>query len=190
MRDGMNRMDGGIPRPFRAGFDADAQAIFGAFTTPPDDTRKGLINAYVLALKAGGVWNSLDGLYVFAAADSQAALINWRNPGTHDATLVNAPTFTQDRGFTGNGTNSYVNSNFNPLPQGGCTSKTPHTSAREASPISGPATTTSASSASPPTTRRRGLSFCPGTPATRCKPTSTARTPRQGRTRTPLISSR
>lgn len=119
MRDGMNRMDGGIPRPFRAGSDADAQAIFGAFTTPPDDTRKGLINAYVLALKAGGVWNSLDGLYVFAAADSQAALINWRNPGTHDATLVNAPTFTQDRGFTGNGTNSYVNSNFNPSTAGG-----------------------------------------------------------------------
>ena len=39
--------------------------------------------------------------YMYAAADSQAAKINWINPGTYNATEVNSPTFTADRGFTG-----------------------------------------------------------------------------------------
>jgi hypothetical protein len=82
-------------------YDAAAQTIFNAFTTPPSTTRKGHINTLVLALKAANIWTTLDALYVMAAADSQAAKINWKQPGTYNLTEVNSPTFTADQGFTG-----------------------------------------------------------------------------------------
>jgi hypothetical protein len=96
-----------------ASYSTEALAIFAAFTTPPTTTRKGLIDTCVVALKTAGIWALLDVLYVFAAADSQAALINWKNPGTFNGTLVNSPSFTTDVGFTGAST-KYVDSTFNP----------------------------------------------------------------------------
>ena len=78
-------------------YDAATEAIAAAFTTPPTTARKDLIDAAVVALKAAGVWAKLDALYAFAAADSQAAMINWKHPGTYNATEVNAPTFTADQ---------------------------------------------------------------------------------------------
>jgi len=133
-------MDGGMSaRPIAAAsFDTDAQAIFAAFTTPPDGARKTLINDYVLALKVASVWDSLLGLYVFAAADSPAALINWKSPGTFNATLTNSPTFTQDRGFTGNGTSAYIDTNFTPSTDGGAvyTQNSAHWSARNVNDLS------------------------------------------------------
>lgn len=102
-----------------ASYETESEAIFAAFTTPPDDTRKGLIDNLVVALKTDGVWAKLDVLDVFAAADSQAALINWKAPGTFNPSLVGAPTFTADRGFTTNGSSSYINTNFNPVTAGG-----------------------------------------------------------------------
>jgi hypothetical protein len=101
-------------------FSAEALAIFAAFSTPPDAARKTAIDTYVVALKSAGVWTKLDVLYAFAAADSQAALINWKNPGTFNGTLVGSPTFTADRGFTCPGLSvNYVSSNFVPSSAGG-----------------------------------------------------------------------
>lgn len=95
-------------------YDADAEAVFAAFTTPPSDTRKGHINDLVVALKTAGIWTKIDVLYLYAAADAQAALVNWKNPGTYDGTATNAPSFTTDRGFTGNkGGGAHIDSNFN-----------------------------------------------------------------------------
>lgn len=100
-------------------YETESLAIFAAFTTPPDTTRKGNINTMVAALKTAGVWSKLDVMYAFAAADSQASLINWKNPGTFNASAVNTPTFTTDRGYAGNGSTSYVNSTFTPSTAGG-----------------------------------------------------------------------
>lgn len=114
-----------------AAYETESEAIFAAFTTPPDTTRKGVIDTFVKALKTAGIWSKLDVLYVFAAADSQAARINWKNPGTFTATAVNSPTFTTDRGFTGNGSSSYVSSGFTPSTAGGqITQNSAHVSAR------------------------------------------------------------
>lgn len=88
-------------------YDPASVAIFNAFTTPPTVARKGVIDTTVKALKATSVWAALDCLYVLAAADSQAALVNWKNPA-NALSAVSAPTFTTDRGFTGNGTSSYL----------------------------------------------------------------------------------
>jgi hypothetical protein len=123
------------------GFDPDAEAIFAAFTTPPDDTRKGLINDFVLALKAGDVWDALDCLYVFAAADSQAARVNWRAPGTFIPALIGAPVFTPDRGFTGDGVTAALNTGFAPATAGGLYAlNSAHVSARSLSNIAAGAT--------------------------------------------------
>jgi len=94
------------------GFDFDAQALFNRMTTPPTVARKILINDFIVTLKNDGNWEELDVLVVLAAADSQAALLDFKN--LSDGALVNAPTFVADRGFTGDGATSYINSQFNP----------------------------------------------------------------------------
>lgn len=103
-----------VPAPFVGGaFDPDANALFARMSSQPDGARKKLISGTIVALKAAGIWSKLDALYLFAAHDSQAALLNWIST-SYNATSLSSPTFTTDRGFTGNGSNAYINSNFNP----------------------------------------------------------------------------
>lgn len=96
----------------------EAETWVAAFSSEPDNTRKALYDTYVGALKAASVWTKFDIIYLFAAHTSQAALINGKNPGTFDCTLVNAPTFTADRGFTGNGSSAYVSTGYVPSTNG------------------------------------------------------------------------
>ena len=68
-------------------------------------------------LKAAGVWNKLDTFANFATDGStQFALIDWKRLTQYTAVL--SPTFTTNEGFTGNGTSSYIDTNFNPVTQG------------------------------------------------------------------------
>ncbi len=118
------------------GYDPSSVAIFQAFTTPPTTQQQRLYDQFVRALKSSGVWPILDAIYLFAAANSQAALINLKNPGTFNATAVSSPTFTSNQGFTGNGTSSYVNSNFTPSTAGGnFQQNSAHASARSLSSV-------------------------------------------------------
>ncbi len=98
-------------------YDADAQALFARFTSEPDDTRKGLINALIVSLKAAGVWTKLDVFYVLAAHDAQAARRNWK-ADAFNLTAVNSPTFTMDRGYAGNGSSSRLTTNWDPATNG------------------------------------------------------------------------
>lgn len=91
--------------------DAATRTLLAAMTTQPTRSRKVAIDDMVAALKVGGVWSKLGFLYVFAAADSQAALLNWVSPGI-TATATSSPTFTVDRGYTGNGSSALINSNY------------------------------------------------------------------------------
>lgn len=76
-------------------------------------------NALVLTLKSIGVWAKLDTFYVWAHDGSKEfGTINWKAPLLYQATLVASPTFTANQGFTGNGTSSYIRTNFNPLANG------------------------------------------------------------------------
>lgn len=99
----------------------EALAIFRACTTQPTPFRKFLINRLIVSLKSAGVWSILDVLYVLAAANSQAALINWKSPGTFNGTVNGSPTFTADRGFTGtqSSTTQWGDTGFNPSTAGG-----------------------------------------------------------------------
>jgi hypothetical protein len=76
-------------------------------------------NALIVALKAAGIWAKLDVFYVYANNGSQEfGTLNWINPTLYQCTLVNSPTFTANEGFAGNGTSSYIDTNFNPLING------------------------------------------------------------------------
>lgn len=92
---------------------AEAAAVVAAMTTEPDNVRKAVIDTLVGALKTAGVWTKTELLYVLGAHDSQAARLNWKSPGSNTLTAVNSPTFTTDRGYTGDGASSYLNSGIN-----------------------------------------------------------------------------
>jgi hypothetical protein len=102
-------------------FDADYQAVLDYATTQgytlPSAGQQTLQNQLLVDLKAGGIWSKLDTFAVFATdGDSDFALIDWKR--LSDYTAVNSPTFTTNEGFTGNGTSSYIDTNFNPATQG------------------------------------------------------------------------
>lgn len=100
-----------------ASFDADYTAILAYATTQgytlPSAAQRIKQNQLVVDLKAAGVWNKLDSFAVFATnGNSNFALIDWKRLSQY--TAVNSPTFTSNQGFAGNGTSSYVNTNYNP----------------------------------------------------------------------------
>lgn len=97
-----------------AAVDADTRTLRAAMTVPPPPGRLWLIDQMIRQLKQYGIWQKLDVLWVLSAHDSQAARLNWKNPSSYTLTAVNSPTFTADRGYTGNGTTSYVNTGWAP----------------------------------------------------------------------------
>lgn len=100
------------------GYEPETETVLAALTGTYDVDRQDAINALISALKTAGVWSTYDVLCI-AGLNSTDSLINWKNPGTFNSSLVNAPTFTADRGFAGNGSSSYINTNFNPSTAGG-----------------------------------------------------------------------
>lgn len=96
-----------------------ANLVFQSFTTPPTAARKSAINALIADLISAGVWTLIDIFYIIAAADSQAARINWKTPGTYTLSIgAGSPTFAADRGYTGDGTASYLSTGFDPSVNG------------------------------------------------------------------------
>jgi len=85
-------------------------ALSGTYSTP----RKIEIDKMIKSLKAAGVWAKLDVLQMYAAPTAADAVINWKNPGTFNATLVNSPTLEVDRGITGDASSKYIRSGFIP----------------------------------------------------------------------------
>lgn len=95
------------------------KAIIAAFTTPPAPARIAAINSCVGLLIRGGVWGSLDVLYITAAANTQAASINWKSPGSNPLVQVGSVTFVADRGYTSDGTTGYFTTGYTPSTAGG-----------------------------------------------------------------------
>ena len=101
-------------------FDADYQAILNYATTNgytlPTPGQRVLQNALLVSLKNAGVWAKLDTFANFATDGStQFALIDWKRLTQYDAST--GPTFTANEGFMGNGSSSYIDTNFNPSTQ-------------------------------------------------------------------------
>lgn len=97
-------------------FDPDAQAYFTAVgLTDPAYTIP--INAAIVALKAANLWTKTVRFWLTGNKDATAALTCWKSLVA--MTPVNAPTFAAGRGYTGNGSTSYLNTNFNESTDGG-----------------------------------------------------------------------
>jgi len=99
-------------------YDPDYQAVLTYATTQgytlPSLSQRALQDQVVRTLKSGSIWSELDLFYMFATdGDSDFATLNWKNPSAYKASKVNSPTFTSNIGFTGNGVNAYLNTNWN-----------------------------------------------------------------------------
>jgi hypothetical protein len=80
--------------------------------TLPSTNQRLKQNKLLIDLKRGGIWEKLDSFAMFATdGDSNFALIDWKRLSQY--TAVNSPTFTTNNGFRGDGTSSYINTNFN-----------------------------------------------------------------------------
>jgi len=109
-------------------YSTEATALFARMTNQPNTAHKTAINNLIGALKSGAtsgtnIWAKLDAFYIFAAADAQAAGLNWI-ADAYNISLFNTPTFTADRGYTGiytgtAATGSYLDTGFNPTSAGG-----------------------------------------------------------------------
>lgn len=101
--------------------DADYLVYEGAMAVAPSVAWRTAANqlfiSWKAALSVSSLSSAMDIAYIFAAETEQAALLNMVKRA-HDCTKVNAVAFVASRGFTGNGTTSYLNTNYNPSTQG------------------------------------------------------------------------
>lgn len=96
----------------------ETSAFFARLATQPTKGRAMLYDNMITALKAGSVWASFDAFYILSAFDSATARTNLVS-SSFGITAVNSPAFTMDRGFTGDGASSYLDTTFNPTTAGG-----------------------------------------------------------------------
>lgn len=95
-------------------YDADAQAFFDACDVEPPTAAKNAINDFVVGSKDDGDWDDYDVFWVMRMHDAQASRLNLKDPSSFVLTLVNSPTFTPYLGWNGNGSSSYLNTNWTP----------------------------------------------------------------------------
>jgi len=100
-----------------SGFDPDYQAILtyanSLSYTLPSAGQQVIQNQLMIDLKIAGIWNKLDSFRVYATDGSaNFALIDWKRLVL--CTAVNAPVFTTNVGYQGDGISSYIDSNYNP----------------------------------------------------------------------------
>lgn len=105
--------------------DPDAKAFFDALPDPEPDIVKEFANAYIVGLKADGLWSNIDGGNILCLGTAGNGLVDFRNP-SRVATRAGSPThtFTAYRGFTGSGAaganqTDYIDTGFVPSTAGG-----------------------------------------------------------------------
>lgn len=95
-------------------FCPEYQVVYDAFGTKPDTIYTTYQNTLVKSLVDAGYWVRMDLFYVFANNNEANSLINWINPGTFNCTNVHSTAFVAWQGFHSDGTNDYLNTNYNP----------------------------------------------------------------------------
>lgn len=95
-------------------FIARANAI-----TALDGTHTTAYTNLICGLVTDGVFSKFDVLNIWATQSSGVALLNLVGTSFSPSVASNSPTFTVDRGYTGNGTNTSLSASFNPSTAGG-----------------------------------------------------------------------
>lgn len=83
------------------GYDPDANRLFSRMTVAPTTARKRIISDTIRSLKRTGVWGQIVLLYVYAAHDKQASLLNWRS-NAYDLVLMGSNTDPPSLEFVAN----------------------------------------------------------------------------------------
>lgn len=99
------------------GGDAPETTAFLARTSGLDATHVNAYKALINGLVSDGNFSLLDALWIFATQDATTAALNLVST-SFSVTPVSSPTFTADRGYAGNGTSSYIDTNFTPSTNG------------------------------------------------------------------------
>jgi hypothetical protein len=87
---------------------AEAATYVRAMSSPPSYARREVIDRFFTAIKASPGLSAFDAIWLLAAHNEQAALLNAVNPGTYNLTASGTYTFTPNQGFTGNGTDGFL----------------------------------------------------------------------------------
>lgn len=108
-----------LASPYLGGpkIDPATAVLLARMTVKPDYIRRDLINDRIRVGKERTWWPKPPGLYAHAAHDGQAGRLNWKG-NIYDCLPVNNPVFTVDRGYMGNGSSSYLDTQFNPATAG------------------------------------------------------------------------
>jgi hypothetical protein len=85
---------------------AAVEGAGGSVSTP----RRTVVNNLIVGLKSASLFTKLDRLWLFAAENTQSALIDV--VATSLAIAQNSPAFAADDGYTGNGSNAWIDSNL------------------------------------------------------------------------------
>lgn len=90
-------------------YDPNAAAYFAVSGTDAAPYTTG-INAAIVAMKAAGLWDKADRIWMFAGQNEAGSLIDWKALNA-DAETVNDPDWAAGVGFTLNGTSQYIDTN-------------------------------------------------------------------------------
>lgn len=102
--------------PIPTVYEPETTALLARFTGSYSAARKTAIDTLVKALKTANLWQKIDCLWVFAAPNQADANLNWRS-SNFAVEPYNNPAFASDLGYQTNGTNSYLNTRFDPTAQ-------------------------------------------------------------------------
>lgn len=101
-------------------YSSEAQALFAAMAVPLSVAQKNLVNDQIALLVADGSWAAADVIVFPMLVTEQQSLLNWKNPGTYNATAINfGSTFVSKTGFPASAANSsYLRTGYTPFSNG------------------------------------------------------------------------
>lgn len=99
---------------------AESLALFAAMSVQLNTAQKNLVDAQIGLLITDGSWAAADVIVFPMLVTEQQSLLNWKNPGTYNATAVNfSTTFVTKVGYPAVLANStYLRSNYIPYSNG------------------------------------------------------------------------
>jgi hypothetical protein len=99
-------------------FDADTKLWLAQCGTRPSNEVVSAVDTFIRQCKVDGNWQLLDRFWLFGQDVQANARISIKNPSATQITEVNAPTFTANQGYDGNGSTQYLRSAFIPSVDG------------------------------------------------------------------------
>lgn len=99
-------------------YSAEAEWYFKCMRVAPSLSFKSAVDTFITDLQGYGIWSQLDVLYLLANETEQGACINMVNPTEFTLIPVNSPTWSPLLGYTGNGSNAYLDTTFIPAYHG------------------------------------------------------------------------